>query len=43
MNKDKEIAGAQPALRQQAEELLKKNGLIPYSLSSKEEVQRIVH
>lgn len=43
MNKDKEIAGAQPALRQQAEEQLKKNGLIPDMLSSKEELQRIVH
>jgi hypothetical protein len=37
MNKDKEIAGDQPALRQRAEERLKKNGLIPDMLSSKEE------
>ena len=43
MNKDKEIAGDQPALRQRAEERLKKNGLIPDMLSSKEELQRIVH
>ena len=43
MNKDKEIAGDQPALRQRAEERLKKNGLIPDILSSKVELQRIVH
>ena len=43
MRKNKESAGDRPALRKQAEERLKKNGLNLDMLDSKEELQRIVH